>query len=88
MKKNFLKDPITQNIWYLSLLVFVLSLQALIVLVFVYQFVPLPAAPTTEGVPEALLKLFKPNRNLFFITHLLPRLSSARFWFFVYTAST
>jgi len=66
MKKVFLKDPQTRNIGYLTLLVFVLSLQVLIVLVFVYQFIPLKMDPITEGVPPALLQFFKPNRNHLF----------------------
>ena len=66
MKKNLFKDPIALNIGYLSLLVFVLSLQVLIILVFIYQFIPLKMAPITEGVPPALLQFFKPNRNHFF----------------------
>jgi len=66
MKKIPLKDPLVRNIWHLTLLVFVLSLQVLIVLVFIYQFVPLKMDPITEGVPQALLKLFKPNRNHLF----------------------
>jgi len=66
MNKNLFKDPLSRNIGYLSLLVFVLSLQVLIVLVFIYQFVPLKMDSITQGVPPALLKLFQPNRNHFF----------------------
>ena len=66
MKKNLFLDPVSRNIGYLSLLVFVLSLQVLIILVFVYQFIPMKMAPITAGVPPALLKLFQPNRNHFF----------------------
>jgi hypothetical protein len=50
----------------LTLLVFVLSMQVTIVLVFIYQFIPLKMDPITKGVPSALLELFKPNRNHFF----------------------
>jgi len=55
-----------KNILYLSLLVFVFSLQVLIILIFVYQYVPLPMASIAEGVPQALLKSYQPNRNDFF----------------------
>lgn len=66
MDKNLLKDPVSRNIGYLSVLVFILALQVLIILVFVYQFIPMKMASITEGVPPALLKLFQPNRNHFF----------------------
>lgn len=66
MNKNLFKDPLSRNIGYLSALVFVLSLQVLIILVFVYQFIPLKLDPITQGVPPTLLKLFQPNRNHFF----------------------
>ncbi len=55
-----------RNILYLSALVFVLSLQVLIILAFIYQFIPLKAAAITEDVPASLLKVFQPNRNYFF----------------------
>jgi len=66
MNKEFFKDPVSRNIGYLSALVFVVALQVLIVLVFVYQFVPLTMAPDARGIPSTLLKLFHPNRNYFF----------------------
>jgi len=66
MKNNFLNDPLTRNIWYLSLTVFVLALQVLIVVVFIYQFIPLKMDAITQGVPASLLQFFKPNRNHFF----------------------
>ena len=66
MKKTIFKDLVSRNIWYLSLLVFVLSLQVLIVVVFVYQFIPIPMDPITKGVPASLLQFFKPNRNHLF----------------------
>lgn len=66
MKKNLFKTPVSRNIGYLSALVFVLSLQVVILIVFVYQFIPLKMASITGGVPSTLLKLFQPNRNHFF----------------------
>ncbi len=66
MNKNLFKDPLSRNIGYLSALVFVGSLQVLILLVFVYQFIPMAMDPITQGVPPTLLKLFQPNRNQFF----------------------
>lgn len=66
MNKDFFKDPVSRNIGYISALVFVEALQALIILAFVYQFIPLAVAPAAGGIPSTLLKLFHPNRNYFF----------------------
>ena len=66
MNKDFFKDPVSRNIGYISALVFVVALQVLILLVFMYQFIPLTMAPAAGGIPSTLLKLFHPNRNYFF----------------------
>jgi hypothetical protein len=66
MKKKSLHDPLTRNIAYISALVFVLSLQVLIIAVFIFQFIPIKLDPITQGVPTALLQFFKPNRNHLF----------------------
>lgn len=65
MKKSS-DEVLTANILFLSVLVFILSLQLLIIIVFIYQFIPLKMDPITQGVPSSLLQFFKPNRNHLF----------------------
>ena len=61
-----MKDHTIANVIFCSLLVLVESLQALVPLVLVFGFIPIPTAPVVHELFPRYFEQFKPEREAFF----------------------
>ncbi len=66
MIKSIFRTAIGRNLYWISLLTLVESLQVLVVVVLIFSFIPIPWAPITKGVAPQLLRLFQPKRDISF----------------------
>ena len=64
--KSLFKDKSVCNLFWLSVLTMIESLQVLIIVVLVFSFIPIKMADITHGVGAQVLQFFKPEREITF----------------------